>query len=99
MVEIIGRKTALIIILFSINWTAAVANEGGLRVLFMGLVDQNLNPLSDWLSQEPGTVYSIVPSRLYKGSWGETHGDAFQEDLVAASKLDGGSVITRIETP
>ncbi len=53
----------------------------GLKVLLMGVVDRNINPLSDWLSTEPGTVFSVVPSRLYKGSWEDSHGEAFQDEI------------------
>jgi len=52
-----------------------------LRVLLMGLVDNRLNPLRDWLSSEPGISFTIVPSRLFKGSWGETHGTAYQDEM------------------
>ncbi len=53
----------------------------GLRVLLMGIVDRHINPLSDWLSQEPGTVFSVVPSRLVKESWSDSHGEAFQDEI------------------
>ncbi len=47
----------------------------------MGVVDRSINPLSDWLSAEPGTTFSVVPSRLYKGSWQDSHGEAFQDEI------------------
>jgi hypothetical protein len=47
----------------------------------MGLVDKSLNPLSDWLSIEPGTTFSAVPSRLVVGSFEDSHGEAFQDEI------------------
>jgi hypothetical protein len=61
------------------------AQAGGtperMKVLLMGLVDKSLNPLSDWLSIEPGTTFSAVPSRLVVGSFEDSHGEAFQGEI------------------
>lgn len=71
----------LLCLVFAIPPDALAQDGAGTRVLFMGLVDNRLNPLRDWLSSEPGVSFAIVPSRLFKGSWEQTHGTEFQDEI------------------
>ncbi len=71
--------TILVMVVFPAS--LAQESDGRLKVLYMGLVDNRLNPLRDWLSSEPGISFSMVPSRLFKGSWTETHGTAFKDEI------------------
>jgi len=76
-----AKLFASILIATLLAGQACLAEEQNLKVLLMGLVDNRLNPLRDWLSAEPGISFTMVPTRIFRGSWAETHGTAYQDEM------------------